>query len=299
MAISLSVAYQKIKSKFIKISINTLIQTIKKLEAIMSSIINPRNNWLTALGSLLGGTLEKQYKPFHDSLDCVARYVINKSGPRLISKQFRDAASREKMIERLFRQYQQGITLTELCKSTFMRKMVKRDRINEPNLDFIYKFITPTLIKHFPAAERLQKDPAVRLWMREFSATTMEPQPITEQKDILNLVPKKDISRFIKGRNEINDSLIEATLKGWIGRQQLEIIISALADKKRASNKGEVEKFVYTEETAVRYFITEYGNVIDSGGAYLEQFRASIIKNLMGIQNNLGKLKSPANNVNG
>lgn len=265
----------------------------------MSSIINPRNNWLTALGSILGGTLEKQYKPFHDSLDCVARYVINKSGPRLISKQFRDAASREKMIESLFKQYQKGITLTELCKSPFMRKMVKRDRINDPNLDFIYKFITPTLIKHFPGAERLQKDPAVRLWMREFAATTMEPLSISEQRDILNSIPKKDVSRLIKGRSEINDSLIEASLKGWIDGPQLEVIISALADKKRTSNKGVVEKLEYTRESAVHYFITQYGNVIESGGDYLEQFRASIIKNLIGIQNHLGKLKSPANIVNG
>jgi hypothetical protein len=233
--------------------------------------------WLEATLNLLNGTLEQQ--EFHSALNMMYNHVKEKNLGKCVSKKIDIESERNRMIEQLFESYKNHAAPYELCRSRFMRKLVKHDGSNARHLEFIYDKIVPSQIKQVSKCERLMKDPAVLLWLRELNATVMNPKVWKEQRRVSeSSLPQEYVHRLRSGQATIGLAFRLARQEKWIGIPEIDRIIRELSLKDKASlSELPIE---FSQKNIISHFIQKYRQFIASGDSYEEIFRQSLIMKL-------------------
>jgi len=225
--------------------------------------------WLGTLSSLLSFQIPREQKAFHDAMDSIFTYVRDKSSGRCISNKIFDHNQREQMILEMFQLYNIiGISRRQLCASTFMRAIKNHDQSNESNRDFINKVIVQgQLLQLSQENIGIYAESAVTEWLLDFNMTTMDPQTITEQKDLYEKLPKDMQQWFSKERKKVGDELMGDVQKKWINNKTIEEIAAGLesADILTQADFAKLEEPAHTQEAIVAFFVHKYRGIIASG----------------------------------
>lgn len=237
-------------------------------------------NWFEAISGLLSGTLEKNYQSFHAEMEKIYGYVQTKSGSRCVSKKIHDSDAREKMIQKLFKLYQENASLTALCGSGFMRRISKHDHSNDSYQEFIYKTYVPAQLKKMSGHEKLLEEPAVLLWMREMDATVLDPETLKNQSSTLSNLPEEYKNRLMEGRSGIGFLLTESIKAEWIDDITIQEIIDGIKKEDQQN-----QNVILSKENVVSFFINKYLKLISSGEQFAQVYKESIILGLQNLKN--------------
>jgi hypothetical protein len=236
-------------------------------------------HWFYNILHLLDGSLDRNDKEgFSEKMMAINAYVQAKSQGRCISKKLKDECKTSLMIDQLFSLYQQHEPNEKLCKSRFMRKLVKHNNDNNDNLTYILEKIVPNQIKISKFAEYLILDiPAVD-WLLDLDLTIVDPEAMRKQRSSLKDVPEIFQERLNNGRRKIGESLISSAKKGWIDSEKIQQIIEGIQ-----SGEG-TEKIKLSKKKSVRYFTHEYRELVESGEDHKNAFRESLVAGLTNLK---------------
>lgn len=231
-------------------------------------------NWFHDLSNLLNSNLPKDNEViFSSSIQRIICYIDLKHCGRCESKKIFDKEKQAKLIHDLFLAFQQGITPSELVRSKLMRELIKRNRDNEENINFIGEKIVPQIGNRIFGDSRLKRDHAICYWLREFCATISDPETIAVQKRCIGDLPKLYFHFLMNGRDTIGKELVAEVNKGEIGLRQIDEIIEYIRGTKKLSSPVDL-----TDRS--QYFGAQYRALVTGGDKYEEQFRESLVSGL-------------------